>query len=273
MNWIQFRSVCRQYKNLPDQHSQQVQINQHMGQSEPYSELASTLHDRLSGIPKGERNRAAEIYSRLNVHRNLQENTQFKRAFLYMAYVSVVFIFMFSIYQFLVQPSLQAMLQMLMPDDWNEPSFALSNVLPTLLAILVFGYLTIAFWVAFTLRKIQRFKDNATESWVFRHLIFPSIRRHYRHVLDLLYYPILSSEAKGHANNWITKHLCELDRDDYPIHEEINDILESETQALNDRCEQQMRWMAVILGVFLAFSIALFLVSAYSPIFMTGNIL
>ena len=271
MNWIQFRSVCRQYQAIEGQEAPKV--NPNMGQSEPPSALARTLYKRLTALPPKQRCAAAKIYSRLQLHRSLQENTQFKRAFLYMAYVSFVFFITLAIYQFKVQPQVEEMIQMLVQDGWHDPNYAIYSVLNPSLSLLVFSYLVIVFWIAYTLRKLQRFELDASGSWVFRTLLRPSIRMHYRHVLDLLYYPILSSEAKGHTNNWITEHLCQLDRDGYPIHEEINDILESETQSLNYRCEQQMRWMAVGLGLYLVISIALFLVSAYSPLFMTGNIL
>jgi hypothetical protein len=273
MNWIQFRSVCRQYKALEGQNSAHPKINPQLGHSEPPSRLAYTLHERLTQLSPKERITAAGLYSQLPLYRSLQESTQFKRAFLYMAYVSFVFFVTLAIYQAKVQPQVESMMLMLLEEDWNASDYAVYRVLTPSLSIFIFAYLLLAFWIAYTLRKLQRFELDASRSWVFRTLLFPSIRRHYRHVLDLLYYPILSSEARGQTNNWITEHLCALDRDGYPIHEEINDILLLETQSLNYRCEQQMRWMAAALGIYLVISIALFLVSVYSPIFMTGNIL
>ena len=276
MNWTQFRSHCRQLHHWCNQEGNESvgfksSIPAELGAEQPNSYLADQLANSLRHLTGEHCKSAANTYAALPLSSTLIESTQFKRALIYLGYITFVFFIVLSIYQVKVFPQFLAMFEAL--GTPLQDNILTSSLLRPVFFGAVVIYLLIVFSIAIRLRSIQKFTRDYSQSSVLNYFIFPSIKTHYKNILNALRYPLCNAETRALHSNWVIKHLSEIDCNKQPISLEIVDIIQTESQALMIACERQMRVMSALLAVVLIFAIAGFLASAYSPIFMTGNVL
>lgn len=213
---------------------------------------------------------ALNIYQGLNLSEKFEEPMRFKRVVAYLSYVTFVFYIVVGIYQVKVAPTfLNAFedFELSIPshlgwyqDYWGYFVLAVSILL---ISSLVIGH---------HLRKIFRFDLGIENSLVFRYLIFRSIRASYMKVLDILLFPITHTvEKNSSATSELIKHLQEVEASDMPVAVEMQELLRVEMRFLLEKCEQQMKYISVLVALVVVSAIFFFLASAYSPIFVLGE--
>jgi biopolymer transport protein ExbB/TolQ len=127
--------------------------------------------------------------------------------------------------------------------------------------------------IGFKIRNLFRLDVRVEKSFIFRFLLFGSIRSSYRRVVQILEYPCnrhkLSVESRSDP---IYKHLNSIADSQMDIAIEMQKMIEQEMQSLLNNCEKQLRYLSTVVVLIVVAAIFFFLVSAYSPIFVIGDI-
>ena len=212
------------------------------------------------------------IYKGLNLSEKFEEPMRFKRVVAYLSYVTFVFYIVVGIYQLKVAPTfLDAFetFEMSIPsnlgwyqDYWGYFVLAVSILLISSLAI---GHY---------LKKLFKFDQGVENSFVFRYLVFKSIRASYLNVIDILRFPITrTDEDNGNARSELVAHLKRIEASNMPVAVEMRELLRIEMRFLLEKSEQQMKFISVLVALVVVSAIFFFLASAYSPIFVLGGTL
>ena len=233
--------------------------------------LPKKILDQIGSFDDKDRSISAlNIYQGLNLSEKFEEPMRFKRVVAYLSYVTFVFYIVVGIYQVKVAPTfLNAFetFELSIPShlDWYQDYWGYFVLAVSILLIssLVVGH---------HLRKIFRFHLGVENSLVFRYLVFRSIRASYMKVLDILQFPIIRTvEKNSSTTSELIKHLQEVEASNMPVVVEMQELLRVEMRFLLDKCEQQMKYISVLVALVVVSVIFFFLASAYSPIFVLGE--
>ncbi len=213
---------------------------------------------------------ALNIYKGLSLSEKFEEPMRFKRVVAYLSYVTFVFYIVVGIYQVKVAPTfLNAFedFELSIPshlgwyqDYWGYFVLAVSILL---ISSLVIGHY---------LRKLFRFDLGIENSFVFKYLVFKSIRTSYLKVLDILLFPIRNTDdQKTNNSSELIDYLQEIQDSNMSVAIEMQELLRIEMRFLLDKCEQQMKYISILVALVVVSAIFFFLASAYSPIFVLGE--
>ncbi len=213
---------------------------------------------------------AINIYKGLNLSEKFEEPMRFKRVVAYLSYVTFVFYIVVGIYQIKVAPTfLNAFegFELSIPthlgwyqDYWEYFVLAVSILL---ISSLVIGH---------HLRKLFRFDLGVENSFIFKYLVFKSIRTSYVKVLDILLFPIKNADDQRTNNSSeLIDYLREVQASNMSVATEMQELLRIEMRFLLERCEQQMKYISILVALIVVSAIFFFLASAYSPIFVLGE--
>ena len=213
---------------------------------------------------------ALNIYKGLSLSEKFEEPMRFKRVVAYLSYVTFVFYIVVGIYQVKVAPTfLNAFedFELSIPshlgwyqDYWGYFVLAISILL---ISSLIIGH---------HLRKLFRFDRGIENSFVFKYLFFKSIRTSYLKVLDILLFPINNADdQKTNNSSELIGYLREIQTSHMSVEIEMQELLRIEMRFLLERCEQQMKYISILVALVVVSAIFFFLASAYSPIFVLGE--
>lgn len=283
MSWQRFSYICRKLSAEPN--SQQP-VGDAIARVEAGSDAAfyaskiaadgieRALLNDLAKLPSLDQARSVTgVYAKLNVHEFLEEPLQFKRVLAYLGLVTIVFYFTAAIYYLKVAPEFLAVFDEfeLVAPTWVH----IYQKYWAFFGFLMAGLLGSAFYLSFHIKKFFNFKRGVETSLLSRLFVFPSIRAAYCNILTLLYFPV--AEARGGSsslpNEELSKHLCLIANSDLDLVQEIKILLEIESKQLLQRCEAQLKLFSIILSLTVIFSIWNFIASAYSPIFIMGEVI
>jgi hypothetical protein len=91
-------------------------------------------------------------------------------------------------------------------------------------------------------------------------------------VIDILQFPITRTDEKNRSTtSELSRHLQEVEASNMSIADEMQELLRVEMRFLLERCEQQMKYISVLVALVVVSAIFFFLASAYSPIFVLGE--
>lgn len=213
---------------------------------------------------------ALHIYQALNLSEKFEEPMRFKRVVAYLSYVTYVFCIVVGIYQVHVAPTfLNAFenFEISIPRHltWYQDYWGYFVLVVSLLLIssLVIGR---------HLRKIFRFNLGIENGLIFRYLVFRSIRASYIKVIDILQFPITRTDEHNiSAASELINHLREVEASNMSVAVEMQELLRVEMRFLLEKCEQQMKYISILVALVVISAIFFFLASAYSPIFVLGE--
>jgi hypothetical protein len=229
----------------------------------------------LSGIGRIENEKEAqaalEIYRELNLTKHFEESMRFKRVVAYLSYVTYIFYVVVGVYQINVVPTfLEAFenLDIQIPryltfylDYWGHFVLIVSVLLIT--ALLIGAHL----------RKLFNFSLGRENSWIVRYLVFPSIRKAYLKVINILQFPIAGNTDFIESEiRLVVNHLNDIKESELNISREIQELIEIEMRILLENSEKQMKYISIMVALIIISAVFLFLVGAYSPIFIIGEI-
>lgn len=218
----------------------------------------------------GESQKALDIYKELNLSKHFEEPMKFKRVLTYLGYVTFIFYIVVGIYQFKVAPSF---LEAFENFDIQVPShltFYQNYWGYFVLAVSII--LISALVIGFRLKKLFNFGLEQENSWIVKFLVFPTIRRSYLKVVDILLFPILADNTSVDREASLTmNHLKNIKESKLVISREMQELIEIEMRVLLESCEKQMKYISVSVALIVVVAVFLFLASAYSPIFILGE--
>jgi len=213
---------------------------------------------------------ALNIYKDLNLSEKFEEPMRFKRVVAYLSYVTFMFYIVVGIYQVKVAPTfLNAFdhFELSIPRHlvWYQDYW---GYLVLIISILLISSLV----VGHHLRKIFRFDLGMEKRFVFKYLIFRSIRASYTKVMDILHFPIASAGRENRsAMPELITHLQDVEASGMSVAVEMQELLRNEMGLLLERCEQQMKLSSILVALVVVCAIFFVLTSAYSPIFVLGE--
>lgn len=280
MTWERFGYICRKVsagigENEPVS-SCIARVNQSKsctlyGEQIDRFSLAKKILDQIGSFDNRDRALSAlNIYQGLNFSEKFEEPMRFRRVVAYLSYVTFVFYIVVGIYQVKVAPAFVNVFddyEVSIPrhlgwyqDYWSYFVLAISIFL---ISSLVIGH---------HLRKLLRFDLGIENSFVLKYLVFKSIRTSYMKVIDTIQFPITSIEEKNRcATPELIDHLQEVEASNMSVAIEMQELLRIEMRLLTERCEQQMKYISVLVALVVISAIFFFLVSAYAPIFVLGE--
>lgn len=213
---------------------------------------------------------ALNIYKELNLSEKFEEPMRFKRVVAYLSYVTFVFYIVVAIYQLKVAPTFLnafADLELSIPRHlgWYQDYWLLFVLIVSIL-------LASSLIVGHHMRKIFKFVLGIENSFVFEYMIFGSIRKSYLKVIDILQFPITRTDEQYRSHkSELFKHLREVELSNMSVAVEMQELLRTEMRFLLEKCEQQMKYISILIALVVVAAVFFFLVSAYSPIFVLGE--
>lgn len=282
MTWERFGYICRKVS---------AGIGEHETVSECVARVEKEQSSALYGKPIGSSSiqrkileqigsfenkdkalSALHIYQGLKLSENFEEPMRFKRVVAYLSYVTFIFYIVVGIYQLKVAPTFLGALEDLnlsMPSylGWYQDYwwyFVLAVTILLISSLLIGHYL----------RKIFRFVLGIENSVVLKYLAFKGIRQSYIKVIDILQFPIeLSSDKNSNTPSKLVEHLQDVQLSNMSVAVEMQELLRIEMRLLLERCEQQMKYISMLVAFVVVWAIFFFLASAYSPIFVLGEVI
>lgn len=234
---------------------------------------ARMILDKIGNIQ--DRNQACEaiaIYQGLQLGKPFEEPMRFKRIIAYLSSILFIFYIVSGIYHLKVAPSFLSAFE----------NFGLSSPNPFVFyqdywghfVLVVSIFLLVALLIGFKMKSLFRFQTGVEQSFIVKYLVFPSITKSYRSLLEILQFPLFRASCLGQSSNSpYTRHLQEVEKSKMCVSTEMQELIEQEMQSILDGCEKQMKYISMAVALVVIAAIFLFLVSAYSPIFVLGEII
>lgn len=228
----------------------------------------------LDGIGKLEERDRAEralgVYRKLDLPRQFEEPLRFKRVVAYLSYVVLIFYIVVGVYQVKVTPSFVAVYE---DFELSAPSYLVFFNTYWLLGVGLISILLVALLIiGFQIRRLFQFSVSAEDNFVIKFLSFPSIRRHFSKIVSILEFPLASgvnSYSKTHGP--MRNHLQSVKDSGMCLSTEMQALIEIEMRSLLESCEKQLKLMSLLIAIIVIIGVFTFLLSAYSPIFVLGE--
>ena len=223
---------------------------------------------------------ALSIYKDLDLTKRFQEPIQFKRTIAYLSLIVAVFYIMISVYTIKIT---SVVLELFANFEGSTPTRLLNyQYYAGTFVIVAAALLFYALLIGFQLKKLFRFQANIENSLIIKYLIFPNIRKSYMRVIDILTYPLLSTQLQDHSaknsslnnsrHNLIIAHLQNVEASNMSVAKEMQELIDIQMQGLLISCERQLKLITVLITLIVVSAIFFFLVSAYAPMFMFGGV-
>jgi len=280
MTWERFGYICRrasvdcQEAESISECLSKIEIDKACelyGNGIPSNTLPRKILSKISSIENDdEALKALDIYQKLNLSKHFEEPMRFKRVVAYLSYVTFIFYVVVGTYQLKVAPSF---LEAFENFDIQIPGYL--NFYQDhwgYFVLIVSVILISALLIGSHLRNLFNFDLGRENSLIVRFLVFPSIRKSYLKVIYILQFPIAgNSEPVESEIRLIVNHLKNIKESKLDISREMQELIEIEMRVLLESCESQMKYISIMVALIVVFAVFLFLVSAYSPIFILGE--
>lgn len=282
MSWERFGYICRRAKNELGQ-SQSVDacltaIDKSpgadiYGKSLSGGAMATKLVERMGELKsKEDAILCSQLYSQLNLSNHIEEPMYFKRVLAYLAYIAVVFYVLVAVYQVKVVPQFVAALQSLGQSTPESLMWFQSYWVSLLLLVTVL--ISAALFIGFELKGLFKFEGAPQNGFVYRYLAGASIRRSYQAIIDIIQFPLINSVSEERSSSSaVIRHLNDVAETDMCLASEMASLLRVSMRDLLNACEKRLKIITTIVALTVVATIFIFLVSAYSPLFILGNAL
>lgn len=278
MAWERFHHICRrsltslQPGESLEERVRAVEANPGTalyGEALGRGTLPRRVLDSITACPDQDRARTLlELYANLNLAKETTHPLQLKRIVLYLTYVSVLFVVINGIYQLKVAPNFIALFETFQIQ--TPYHVALFREYGSAFAVLVVLLLVLALVMGYVLKGLADYSSRRGRGGLTRFLVLPKVRAVYANLEAAILYPLGDGMSDGGSH--VISHLQELEQQGVGIREEIEGLVRSQHRRLVELCEKQMRLVYAFCVGLIVVMIVLFLVSAYSPIFMMGEV-
>lgn len=213
---------------------------------------------------------AIQIYKNINLTLHSEAPMKFKRVIAYLSYVVFVFYIVSAIYYIKVVPTFIDFMEGFNTSIYNQ--FILYEKYFDYFILFFSVLLIFALMVGSQVNKLFKFNIGFENDFIIRYVLFPSIRKSYAKIVNVLEFPTLCSVKFNTKNsNQVTSHLRQVKDSNMCVAKEMQVLIEIEMQELLINCEKQMKVISFVVAITVVSAIIFFLVSAYSPIFMLGD--
>lgn len=279
MTWERFGYICRKAKGIiKTEESVSACISRIenddscslYGDKINHDSLSRNILNKIKEMDSKRAMAALTVYSQIDMSQHLIEPMQFKRVTIYLAYVTFVFFIVSAIYQLQVAPSF---LEALETFELSTPTYLIVyRDYWQYFVLVTCALLAMSLIIGFRLRELFKFKNGIEHGIILRFFAFRGIRASYLRLLAAIKYPVspVIDDAQSDVSK-IANHLFEIEKSKMNVAVEMQAIIKSEVRLLVNLCERQMRFISVAVAVMIISAIFIFLLSAYSPIFVLGE--
>lgn len=279
MTWTRFGYICRRAL-LDVEKGAPVEASLARAEAEEGSELYGkrpagdsvprALLDRMgTSLSREDAISALRVYGQVGIVDQLDEPMQFKRVIAYLCLVVFVFYAVGTIYMLKVVPTFTEVLSVFgipLParlQYFQEYWLTQTSVMSVLLLICLLS--------AFQVKQLFRFKIGAEIGLLGTWLLGPGIKRSYARVKSILRFPVEIADLD--SDDSVTEQLGRARSAGMDLSTEVRELLQLEMRELLTRSERQLKIMATAVALVVVVSMALFLTSAYAPIFVMGAVI
>lgn len=278
MSWERFQYICRRSHELfrrGESVSDAIRSAQGERGASLYGEdfskgsLPGKLLEEITTL--SDRDKIAsvlKVYGELRLDRDLALPPHFRRASLYLVLVMLVFSMAFGIYFVKVMPTFmdifesQGMAKVPALEFFVRYSGYLYNlVLVAAVLVLLLGR---------HIKKLLSYEEKSTSSGFYQLMTLPEIHRRHRRIVAAIRYPITGSE--NGAKDLVASHLKNIENSGMSVAYEMQRVIGEESRRLLQACERQMRMMIAFIGIAVVLMAGYFLYSAYTPLFLLGEV-
>lgn len=277
MTWERFGYICRKADADRQSHRSLAECLTAVeaepacnlyGDKIPANTWPRTILDRLKSMQDEQEGQfAIDTYKNLTLSRHLEEPMRFKRMIAYLSYITFIFYVIVGIYQTKVTPSFI--------EAFENFGISVPNILVLYLNywLYLFGVVSLLIFltllIGFKVRSLFKFKTGFEHSFVFKYLLFGRIRQSYSKLIEILQFPV---QMENDIGGEISEHLNAVKRSNMNLSKEMQELIEIELRRLFGSCERQIKIISATIAIIIVASVFTFLVSAYSPIFIFGDI-
>ncbi|TDT44458.1 hypothetical protein DES49_0565 [Halospina denitrificans] len=224
--------------------------------------LPRRILDRIAADPNQDRAcRLLEFYASLNLDRETTHALKLKRVAIYLAWVSVLFLVIYGIYQVLVMQGFIPLPETFQIQIPSPVALFRQYVWP--FAITVVVLLGLALVMGHALRRLVDWSSSHGRIGLTRFLAFPGARAAYADLETAVLFPLGPDVVEGTSK--IASHLWKLEEEGNEIRDEVAALVRCRHRTLIERCEKQMCVVYTFCILLIVLTIALFVAGGYVP--------
>ncbi|WP_316365621.1 hypothetical protein [Candidatus Thiodiazotropha sp. CDECU1] len=282
MSWDRFHYLCRKYEqsnlngtdfsNTVNSIESQESTDLYGSPIESNSlanEILNTL--KTSKDPSLVKN-ASSVYAKLNFSCCIEEPIRLKRTTTYLVLLTLIYLFLSTIYQIFVAPAFLSMfetLEVTPPQTFNwyiNYSSYLSTIIIIFLILLIF--------ITHQIKQLFMLKVSKSSSSLYNLLIPYTIKDCYISIIEIVTQPAYKCFSEKQTTlSKIGAHLQEVEDSGSNTIPEIENLLKIESRKLSDKAERFILIIMSLISIVIVTSIIIFIIGAYAPIFIMEDAL
>lgn len=272
MNWIQLGYLCRLYSptsGLNKKQQEALSAHQHLSiysARQKSNPLAAKLAADLKAAEGEQQQKLALSYEKLSS--TLKEHAfDYKTKLLYLCVLFLVFIFVNFIYQQFVIPSFSNVFRQF--DTQGMEHMANLSWLWLVACIALSLLLIVILLTIYKLRQFANLYLLSASSTGFGLIIPKRIRQNYNSILTLIESPL---HGILQADNHDLSHLKACQNNGLNVGEELNFLVAYKLDDLRSKITAHINRLMTVFSILLVILIAHFLMGAYKPLFILGEV-
>lgn len=213
-----------------------------------------------------------KIYGNLGFSELAHKPSRIRRVGLYLAYLTLMFSLLSSIYLLKVYPTVL--------DMYEEFGYPMSEGLIWfseywgLLVSTIIGFLAISLLINHKIKVIFDHQIGVGNSLLFKLLLPKRLKESYRGLLNLIHLPLnLTKKTNQNAENILIEYLLKKDYTPEEIADLLTLTITEQVTRLKTQAESYLRKFYILIAILIVFSIYEFVSSVYAPIFTLGEVI
>jgi hypothetical protein len=213
-----------------------------------------------------------DIYKDLKLNNSFEIPKRFKRVFSYLFVIFIVFCSIAGVYHLKVLPSF---IDAFKSFNLELPESILLYQQYWIYFVLIILLLFIsALIIGLKIRSLLQFTEDVERGVLFNYLLFKRIKTSYLRIVEIALFPLQEIRGVGNQNkNLIIDHLNSIKKTNLNLSVEMSALIDIELKRLLDNCEAQMKLVSVVIASLILVAVFCFIISAYSPMFIIGDVI
>ncbi|MFC3149820.1 hypothetical protein ACFOEK_02135 [Litoribrevibacter euphylliae] len=214
---------------------------------------------------------ALDLYKGLDVSVLTHKPSRIRRVGVYIGFLTLMYLILSGIYLTYVIPQNLAMFEVMdIPTParfmWFVNNWAIISVVIILILI---G----AFLISKTIKDMFDYDRDMESSWVYRFLLPKRMREEYEKLISLMHLPLfIGKNVKDGINDQVIEYYQSDGMSTADVSQSLSLLMREHLSNLIAYCESYMRRIYVVVAILIVFTIFEFIVSAYTPLFVMGDV-
>ncbi len=282
MSWGRFKFYCNEVGRLLDRGEEVIPafekakksvLSEEFGKELETTKIQESIFTSMkkNDYSKKQVREALRIYDALDISGLTENPSKVRRVGIYIGYLSLMY-FMFSgTYLIYVIPRMESIFDSMgIPPPENFTRFMDNWVL---ILILVMLLLLLAFLVSKKLKDMFEFKNGVENTFIFRFFLPKKMKIKYKNIRSLICLPLrVCCRSEDGVNDKIVEHYCSEAYRPEEVASSLAILINENMRSLILLAESFIQRIYVIVAVLIIYTIYEFLSSAYTPLFVIGEV-